>query len=88
MRNNKIKLPKEYYLEEVSKYSMRDIRYDIEASLIIYTDKVIAPERIARFNNNEHQQVFNDIYHFVVDMDSKDMVNDILYLMDESGFFG
>lgn len=85
---SKLKLPKEYYLEEVGSLSISDVRDNLEASLTVYYDKAVPPDRIVRFNNYEHQQVFNDIYYFVIDMESKDLVEDILYLMDESGFFG
>jgi len=85
--NNRIKLPKEYYLEEVANYNINNIKDFIETSLAMTNNKTIPAMRILRFDNPEHQQVFNDIYHYVLDMDSQEVLQDLIILMDESGFF-
>ena len=82
-----MKLPKEYYLEDIANYNVNDVRNSIEASLSVANNRIIHPLRVLRFSVIEHQQVFEDIYNYVLDLKSEDVVTDVMSLMDESGFF-
>ena len=86
MKSN-LKLPKEYYLEEIANYDINDIKEKINMSFMYINNKIVPPIRIVRFDNYEHQEIFNDIYYFILDKNSSDIPNDLISLMDEAGFF-